>query len=109
MARSIAAPPKSGAKGARNGAERGGAKRVAAAPIEQTGLTAWTFGDLPEVLDTRVAGGVVRGYPAIVDQGKTVSVRVESTPDAAAAATATACCGSCCWASPPPRRTCRST
>ncbi|NJI60139.1 ATP-dependent RNA helicase HrpA [Microbacterium oxydans] len=87
VARSIAAPPKSGAKGARNGAERGGAERVAAAPIEQTGLTAWTFGDLPEVLDTRVAGGVVRGYPAIVDQGKTVSVRVESTPDAAAAAT----------------------
>ncbi|WP_240747537.1 DUF3418 domain-containing protein, partial [Microbacterium sp. K33] len=85
--RRIAAPPKSGAKGARNGAERGGAERVAAAPIEQTGLTAWTFGDLPEVLDTRVAGGVVRGYPAIVDQGKTVSVRVESTPDAAAAAT----------------------
>jgi ATP-dependent helicase HrpA len=60
---------------------------VAAAPIEQTGLTSWTFGDLPEVLDTRVAGGVVRGYPAIVDQGKSVSVRVESTPDAAAAAT----------------------
>lgn len=29
----------------------------------------------------------MRGYPAIVDQGKTVSVRVESTADAAAAAT----------------------
>nr|WP_017202610.1 ATP-dependent RNA helicase HrpA [Microbacterium barkeri] len=56
-------------------------------PARQTGLTSWTFGELPEVLDTRVAGGVVRGYPAIVDQGKSVSVRVESTPDAAAAAT----------------------
>ncbi|WP_413231580.1 ATP-dependent RNA helicase HrpA [Microbacterium sp. M28] len=54
---------------------------------EQDGLTAWTFGELPEVLDTRVAGGVVRGYPAVVDAGKTVSVRVEATADAAAKAT----------------------
>uniref|UniRef100_UPI002633D9AF ATP-dependent RNA helicase HrpA n=1 Tax=uncultured Microbacterium sp. TaxID=191216 RepID=UPI002633D9AF len=55
-------------------------------PIEQDGLTDWTFGELPEILDTKVAGGVVRGYPAIVDRGKTVSVRVEATADAAAAA-----------------------
>ncbi|MFJ3472519.1 ATP-dependent RNA helicase HrpA [Microbacterium maritypicum] len=87
VARSIAAPPRSGGTGARRGTERGGIERIASAPIEQTGLTAWTFGELPEVLDTRVAGGVVRGYPAIVDQGRSVSVRVESTPDAAAAAT----------------------
>ncbi|MFT4158037.1 MAG: ATP-dependent RNA helicase HrpA [Microbacterium sp.] len=57
------------------------------AAIERTGLTAWSFGDLPEVLDTRVAGGVVRGYPAIIDDGKSVSVRVEATADAAASAT----------------------
>ncbi|MCK8468193.1 ATP-dependent RNA helicase HrpA [Microbacterium sp. KSW4-16] len=82
VARSIAAPPRSGSSGGGRGPER-----VAAAPVEQTGLTGWTFGDLPEVLDTRVAGGVVRGYPAIVDQGKSVSVRVESTPEAAAAST----------------------
>ncbi|MGM1016879.1 MAG: ATP-dependent RNA helicase HrpA [Actinomycetota bacterium] len=65
--------------------------RVAAAAthgsIERAGLTTWSFGDLPAVLDTKVAGGVVRGYPAIVDDGKSVSVRVESTADAAAAAT----------------------
>ncbi|UUE19580.1 ATP-dependent RNA helicase HrpA [Microbacterium sp. J1-1] len=82
VARSIAAPPRSGSSGGGRGPER-----VAAAPVEQTGLTGWTFGDLPEVLDTRVAGGVVRAYPAIVDQGKSVSVRVESTPEAAAAST----------------------
>ncbi|MFS6530025.1 ATP-dependent RNA helicase HrpA [Microbacterium aurugineum] len=82
VARSIAAPPRSGSPGGGRGPER-----VAAAPVEQTGLTGWTFEDLPEVLDTRVAGGVVRGYPAIVDQGKSVSVRVESTPEAAAAST----------------------
>ncbi len=56
-------------------------------PIERDGLTTWDFGDLPEVLDTRVAGGVVRGYPALVDGGKTVSLRVEATAEAAASAT----------------------
>lgn len=87
VARSIASPPRSGAPGANRATPGGGVERIAAASLEQTGLTAWTFGELPEVLDTRVAGGVVRGYPAVVDQGKTVSVRVESTPDAATAAT----------------------
>lgn len=55
--------------------------------IERDGITAWDFGELPEVLDTRVAGGVVRGYPAIVDQGKSVAIRVETSADAAATAT----------------------
>ncbi|UJP11629.1 DUF3418 domain-containing protein [Microbacterium sp. KUDC0406] len=50
-------------------------------------MTSWDFGDLPEVLDTKVAGGIVRGYPALVDTGKAVSLRVEATADAAAAAT----------------------
>ena len=82
VARSIAAPPR------RPGPAKGPQPAAAASSsIEKDGLTTWTFGDLPDVLDTRVAGGVVRGYPAIVDQGKTVSVRVESTADAAATAT----------------------
>ncbi|MGP6172158.1 ATP-dependent RNA helicase HrpA [Microbacterium sp. A204] len=55
--------------------------------IEQDGLTDWTFDDLPAVLDTKVAGGVVRGYPAIIDRGKSVSVRLEATADAAEHAT----------------------
>lgn len=54
---------------------------------ERTGLTDWSFGDLPEIVDTRVAGGVVRGYPAIVDEGTSVALRIESTPEAAARAT----------------------
>lgn len=84
VARSIAGPAKPG---------RGSAStdRVAAAsvrgPLEQSDLTSWTFGDLPEVLDTKVAGGVVRGYPAIIDQGKTVAVRLETSADAANSAT----------------------
>jgi ATP-dependent helicase HrpA len=54
---------------------------------EQTALTDWSFGDLPDVVDTKVAGGVVRGYPAIVDDGGSVSLRIEATPDDAARAT----------------------
>ncbi|MBN9191906.1 ATP-dependent RNA helicase HrpA [Microbacterium sp.] len=53
----------------------------------RAGLTTWDVGDLPDVVDTKVAGGVVRGYPALVDDGDTVSLRIESTPDAAAART----------------------
>lgn len=54
---------------------------------ERTGLTEWSFGDLPDVVDTRVAGGIVRGYPALADDGATVSLRIEATPEAAARAT----------------------
>lgn len=53
----------------------------------RSGLTDWDVGDLPDVVDTKVAGGVVRGYPALVDEGATVALRVEATPDAAERAT----------------------
>lgn len=52
---------------------------------DASGLTAWTFGPLAEVVDTKVAGGIVRGYPALVDDGDAVSLRIEATPEAAAA------------------------
>jgi ATP-dependent helicase HrpA len=55
--------------------------------VEQTGITEWSFGDLPDVVDTKVAGGVVRGYPAIIDEGASVAIRIEATPAAAEAAT----------------------
>lgn len=54
---------------------------------QRTGITTWDFGDLPELVDTKVAGGVVRGYPAIVDEGKSVALRIETSADAAARAT----------------------
>jgi ATP-dependent helicase HrpA len=50
---------------------------------KRDGITAWDIGELPAVVDTRVAGGVVRGYPTLVDDGASVSLRIESTPDAA--------------------------
>ncbi|WP_417510835.1 ATP-dependent RNA helicase HrpA [Microbacterium sp.] len=83
VARSISRPTKTG-PAAHVSAVAAASVRTS---IEQDGLTDWTFDDLPAVLDTKVAGGVVRGYPAIIDRGKSVSVRLEATADAAERAT----------------------
>jgi ATP-dependent helicase HrpA len=45
-------------------------------PIERDGLKRWDFGDLPEHLDLDRAGIRLRGWPALVDQGDAVAVRV---------------------------------
>ncbi|WP_329020924.1 ATP-dependent RNA helicase HrpA [Streptomyces sp. NBC_00690] len=44
--------------------------------IERTGLTDWTIGTLTKVFETRRAGQPVKAYPALVDAGDTVSVRL---------------------------------
>ncbi len=48
----------------------------AAVSIERTGLLDWTFGELSRTFETRRDGLVVRGFPALVDEGATVAVRV---------------------------------
>ncbi|MCT9820638.1 ATP-dependent RNA helicase HrpA [Microbacterium sp. W1N] len=87
VARSLQAPapagrarPAAGAVAAASGIPAAGAAGV----TERTGLTTWDVGVLPEVVDTKVAGGVVRGYPALVDEGATVALRIEATPEGAA-------------------------
>ncbi|MGY1590455.1 ATP-dependent RNA helicase HrpA [Geodermatophilus sp. SYSU D00708] len=52
---------------------------AAAADVERTGQTAWTFGTLPRTVDVRRGGHVVTAYPALVDEGATVGVRVVAT------------------------------
>ncbi len=47
-----------------------------AAPLEQRGLTGWTIGDLPRRVTTSSAGHELEGFPALVDDGASVSVRV---------------------------------
>ena len=51
----------------------------AASEVEREGLTAWTFGDLPESFERKSGRRVVQGYPAIVDHGSSVSVEVLPT------------------------------
>ncbi|MDT0118292.1 DUF3418 domain-containing protein [Microbacterium sp. PRF11] len=62
------------------------AKVAEASPAfaSRTKLTTWDFDELTEVVDTPVAGGVVRGYPALVDEGDSVALHVEATPEDAA-------------------------
>lgn len=63
----------------------GGAARVANAgrDLERSGLTSWPGGDLPAVLDTKQSGGVIRAYPALVEEGSgpkaTIAVRLLAT------------------------------
>ncbi|MBP8217717.1 MAG: DUF3418 domain-containing protein, partial [Thauera sp.] len=49
-----------------------------------SGFTAWTFGALPELLEVRVAGREVIGFPALHDDGDSVSLRPHDTPEEAA-------------------------
>ncbi|MGY1782455.1 ATP-dependent RNA helicase HrpA [Geodermatophilus sp. SYSU D01036] len=51
----------------------------AASDLERTGLTAWTIGELPRTVEVRRGGHVVTAYPALVDEGTTVGVRVVAT------------------------------
>ncbi|MDR2189316.1 MAG: ATP-dependent RNA helicase HrpA [Azonexus sp.] len=57
---------------------------LCATPAEYTGLTAWTFGDLPELMEIPVGGQTVIGYPALIDDGETVSLKVFDAADEAA-------------------------
>jgi ATP-dependent helicase HrpA len=61
----------------------------AAADVERTGLTSWSFGELPATFAAEVAGRTVEGYPALVDEGGTVGLRVLGSPAEARAATRT--------------------
>ncbi|HEU5222274.1 MAG TPA: DUF3418 domain-containing protein [Candidatus Lumbricidophila sp.] len=46
---------------------------------ERTGLTTWDFDTLPDHIEVGTGGVVVRGFPALVDEGTTVALRVLPT------------------------------
>ncbi|MGY1630085.1 ATP-dependent RNA helicase HrpA [Geodermatophilus sp. SYSU D01186] len=52
---------------------------AAASDVERTGLTSWSFGTLPRTVEVRRGGHVVTAFPALVDEGATVGVRVVAT------------------------------
>ncbi len=54
--------------------------------LERSGLTDWTFGDLPKTFSEHRNGLTVAGYPALVDEGKTVAIRLQETERDQAAA-----------------------
>ena len=67
-------------------AKAGGARREAeaasaapAAPAAAT-FTAWTFGELPELLEIKQGGQTLIGFPALVDKGAHVEIEVFDDP-----------------------------
>ncbi len=57
----------------------------AGASVERRGLRRWDSGDLPESLTRVVDGKRVTGYPALVDDGDSVSIALYDTREAAEA------------------------
>ncbi|MFD4508384.1 ATP-dependent RNA helicase HrpA [Streptomyces sp. NPDC058457] len=57
------------------------AERQGGESLERKGLTDWTIGSLTRVFETRRAGQPVKAYPALVDDGDTVSVRLFDTEE----------------------------
>ncbi|MHB9852158.1 ATP-dependent RNA helicase HrpA [Streptomyces krungchingensis] len=55
------------------------AERTGGESLERSGLADWTIGSLTRVFETRRAGQPVKAYPALVDDGDTVSVRLFDT------------------------------
>jgi len=47
--------------------------------VERDGLTEWSFGSIERQVSSMVKGHTVTGYPALVDQGTSVSLRVFQT------------------------------
>jgi ATP-dependent helicase HrpA len=55
----------------------------AGAAIERSGLTTWDVGSLPETWEGRAGRHTAKGFPALIDRGSSVDLRV--LPDEAAA------------------------
>jgi len=50
---------------------------------ELSGLTTWSFGEMPELLEISAGARNVVGFPALTDEGETVSLRAYDTPEKA--------------------------
>jgi ATP-dependent helicase HrpA len=63
----------------------GAAARARRGPAERFGLKEWTFGDLPEQVESERDGRVVVLYPALLDQEDSVALCMVDAPALAAA------------------------
>ncbi|MGZ4718452.1 MAG: ATP-dependent RNA helicase HrpA, partial [Acidimicrobiales bacterium] len=53
-----------------------GAIAEAGSGIEQSGLTEWSFGPIEHLVEREYGGQTVKAYPALVDEGDSVAVRL---------------------------------
>ncbi len=49
--------------------------------LEVTGATAWSFGELPQVVEIAGDAHTMQAFPALIDEGASVGVRLLATPD----------------------------
>jgi ATP-dependent helicase HrpA len=76
-----------GAASATSGADSPGGRRspgagaTSPAMVERAGITAWEWDEIPAHLDTRQAGNVIRAYPALIDEGGSVELRLVATAE----------------------------
>ena len=57
---------------------------VAGADAALSGLTDWSFGELPELMEVERGAQTLVGYPGLVDRGGTVDLEVFDSPEKAA-------------------------
>lgn len=72
---------------AKRGAGASAPAAAPAAPAVPAGqrYTAWTFDELPELMEIRKGGQTLIGFPALIDGGDAVSIEVFDEPEVAAA------------------------
>ncbi len=61
-----------------------GEKPAATKPLAPQRYTAWTFGELPELMEISKGGQTLIGFPALVDVQDAVTIEVFDEPDVAA-------------------------
>ncbi len=59
--------------------------RAPAGPAAEARYTAWSFGELPELMEIRKGGQTLVGFPALIDRGDAVTIEVFDEPEVAAA------------------------
>ena len=71
------------AKSASVGAKPALSKPISPPVASDKRHTAWTFGELPELLEIRKGGQTLIGFPALIDAGDAVTVEVFDEPETA--------------------------
>ncbi len=85
-AQSFRAPaPANNAQAATKNVANANTPKNSAPSILDSRFTAWTFGELPELLEIRKGGQTLIGFPALIDAGDSVTVEVFDEPEVAAA------------------------
>ncbi len=87
-ASSVAAPAGAGPRGPAGATSTRSAPAPAGAPPPAPAApvrhTAWTFGELPELMEVRRGGQTMVGFPALIDRGDGVEIEVFDEPEVAA-------------------------